>query len=261
MGASALCAGLLVALAGCGGSGTAAATKTTDAVLLGQQVQDLIAQVDDMGVVEWHGQMLTKNPDQGGKRIFDVAARLDAASGDSELSVTSSIDGKEQQIDYLLIKDRTYFNSDAWGPGAATCWADITGDSERTWALPADLDPSWALKAARAIKLDGKDVMVSLPYKQVLAGMPRGLFTDVPTVSYDTEAAGVISPHGPLIEVGVDVQSMWKKLTKEQRAELATNRTGWWAMTMRESSDDSAVAPPPKVFDPVVTPPSQCKRG
>ena len=105
----------------------------------------------------------------------------------------------------------------------------------------------------------GDDVAVSLGFKDVLAGLPKGLFTNVPTLPYDTEAAAVIEPHGHLIEVGIDVAGMWSKLPKEQKATL-DKRVGYWAMTMKESPSGAAIKPPGHVFDPKVTPPSQCKR-
>lgn len=260
--AAPLAAGLLMALAGCGGSGTAAADKTEDVTLLGEQVLGLVGQVEKMGIVEWHGQLLTKNPDKGGKRVLDLEARYSPSTGYSEISMSSTIDGNVQQIDYLVVADRTYFNSESWGPGADECWVDITGDAARTWALPTEFKPSWPLTAARALGLEGEDVAVTLPYKQVLAGLPRGLFPNVPTsVPYDTEANGLISPHGHLIEVQVDVVSMWRDLPKEQRATVDTSRAGWWAMTMKESQNDSNIAPPKHIFNPAVTPPSQCKRA
>jgi hypothetical protein len=260
--ASALGAGLLLALTGCGGSGQAAASKTEDAVLLGDQVQSLVTQVEDMSIVEWHGQLHTKNPDKGGKRLLDLNGRFSPDTGDSALSMDSTIGGTVQQVDYMVVAGRAYFNSEEWGPVADQCWAEITGDAARTWALPTALDPSWPLKAARPIKLDGEDVAVTIPYKQVLAGLPRGLFASLPTtVPNDTEAHAVITPHGPLIEVGVDVQSMWKSLPKAERAEIDTARAGWWAMTMKESQDDTDIVSPQFVFDPTVTPPTECKRG
>lgn len=259
--AAPLAAGLLVALAGCGGSGTAAPDKTEDVTLLGEQVQGLVGQVEKMGIVEWHGQLLTKNPDKGGQRVLDLEARFSPSTGYSELSMSSTIDGNAQQVDYLVVADRTYFNSENWGPGADECWVDITDDAARTWALPTEFNPSWPLTAARALGLEGEDVAVTIPFKEVLAGLPRGLFPTVPSsVPYDTEANGVIAPHGHLIEVGVDVVSMWRDLPKDQRASVDTQRAGWWAMTMKESQDDSNIVPPKHVFDPAVTPPSQCKR-
>ena len=259
--AAGVSAALLLGLSACGGTGTAAAPKAQDAKLLGEQVASLVTQVDKMAVVEWHGQLLTKNPDDGGQRMLGIDGRFSPATGHSELSVDSTMEGDAQQVDYLLVDGRSYFNSEAWGPGAASCWADITGDAARTWSLPTELDPSWPLKVARATRLDGEDVAVMLPFKQVIAGMPRGLFAAVPTVPYDTEAIGFIAPHGELIEVGVDVVSMWKKVPKDQRAELDTSRVGWWAMTMKESQDGSPVQPPKHVFDPAVTPPSQCMKA
>jgi hypothetical protein len=257
--AAALAAGALMVLSGCGGSGNAAATKTEGAQLLGEKLTDMVGAVDKMGIVEWHGQMLTKSPDKGGRRILDLDARFSPALGYSEVSMDTVLDGNAQQVDYLVVNDRTYFNSEQWGPGANDCWADITDDAERGWALPRVLDPAWALTEGRAVSADGEDVTVSLGFKDVLAGLPKGLFTTVPTLPYDTEAAAVIEPHGHLIEVGIDVAGMWSKLPKAQKATL-DKRVGYWAMTMKESTDDSSIAPPKHVFDPKVTPPSQCKR-
>jgi hypothetical protein len=258
--AAALACGLLLALTGCGGSGTAASGKTQDAALLGAQLEGMVKQVDKMGIVEWHGQLLTKNPDNGGKRLLDLSGRFSPSTGYTELSLDSTIDGNVQQVDYLVVAGRSYFNSDIWGPGAADCWADITDDVARTWALPTDLNPSWPLTTARPVELDGEDVAVSLPFKEVLAGLPRGLFPTVPSVPYDTEAKGVIAPHGHLVEVGVDLVSLWNDLSKEQRAAFDTRRAGWWAMTMKESTNGANIVPPQHVFDPAVTPPSQCTR-
>ena len=257
--AAAVAAGLLLTLSACGGSGQAATGKTGDVVMEGEQLDNVIAQVNKMGIVEWHGQLLTKNPDNGGKRIFDLDGRFSPSTGYSEISMDTILDGNAQQVDYLVVNDRTYFNSEAWGPVANDCWADITGNDEYGWALPRELDPAWALTQGRAISADGDDVTVSLGFKDVLAGLPRGLFTEVPALPYDTEAPAVIEPHGHLIEVGVDVAGMWSKLPKEQKATL-DKRVGYWAMTMKESPDGKSVKPPMHVFDPKVTPPSQCKR-
>ena len=257
---AALTAGLLLALTGCGGSGSAAASKTADAEHLGEALGGMVTQVDKMGIVEWHGQLLTKNPDKGGKRLLDLDGRFSPSTGYSEISMDSTIDGTTQQVDYLVINDRVYFNSEDWGPGSDNCWVDITGDTARSWALPTDLDPAWPLSNGRALALDGEDVSVGLPFKDVIAGLPRGLFASVPSVPYDTEAKAFISPHAHLIEVGIDVMGMWNKIPKDQRATFDTRRTGWWAMTMRESQDGTNIKPPQHVFDPQVTPPSQCKR-
>lgn len=257
-----LAAGLLLVLTGCGGSGNAASDEPTSSVLLGEQVQGLVDQVDNMGNVEWHGQLLTKNPDKRGKTLLDLEGRYDPATGDSAISMTSTLDGQPQQVDYLVVANRSYFNSEQWGPVANSCWAEITGDAARTWALPTEFEPGWPLRAARPIELDGDDVKVSVPFKAVVAGLPRGLFAALPTnVPYDTEARGVISPHGPLIEVGVDVASMWKALPKAQRATVDTRGAGWWTLTMKESQDDTDIVSPQYVFDPTVTSPNNCKRG
>lgn len=261
-GVSALAATLLLALSGCGASDPAAASKTTGAVVLeGEQLDALTAQVEKMGIVEWHGQLLTKNPDNGGRRIFDLDGRFSPATGYSELSMDSVIDGKAEQVDYLVVSGRTYFNSDAWGPNAATCWADVTDKPAYSWALPTDLDPTWPVLKARAIRLAGDGVAVGIPAKQVLMGMPRGLFPEVPAGLDDIEAGAVITPHGHLVEVGVDVLNMWNDVPEEDLAAIDTRKAGWWAMTMKESPDGAAIVPPTQVFDPAVTPPSQCKRA
>ena len=126
--ASALGAGLLLALTGCGGTGEAAESKGSDVLMEGEQLEALVAQVDKMGIIEWHGQLLTKNPDNGGKRIFDLDGRYSPSTGYTELSMDSAIDGNLQQVDYLVVAGRTYFNSEVWGPNSADCWADLTDD-------------------------------------------------------------------------------------------------------------------------------------
>lgn len=257
--AAALAAGALMVLSGCGGSGNAAASKTEGAQLLGQKLTDMVATVDKMGIVEWQGQMLTKNPDKGGRRILSIDARFSPSTGYSEISMDTVLDGNAQQIDYLVVNDRTYFNSELWGPVANDCWADITDDAERGWALPRELDPAWALTQGRALSAEGEDVTVSIGYKDVLAGLPKGLFEVVPALPYDTEAKALIEPHGHLIEVGIDVAGMWSKVPKDQKATL-DKRVGYWAMTMKESPNGRSIEPPMHVFDPKVTPPSQCKR-
>jgi hypothetical protein len=252
--------GALLTLTGCGGSGSAAESEAEKHALLGERLTEMVAQVDRMGIVEWHGQLLTRNPEKGGRRIFDLDGRFSASTGYSELSMTTSIDGSAQQVDYLVIADRTYFNSESWGPGADECWVDITDDDARSWGLPRELDPSWPLTTALAKELDGEDVSVAIPYKDVLAGLPRGLFPVAPSVPYDTEAPAFIARHAHLIEVGVDVLGMWATLPKAQRASIDTRKAGWWAMTMKESRDGASIVPPKHVFDPAVTPPSQCTR-
>lgn len=258
--AAALAAGLLLTLTGCGGSGSAA-TKTEDVEHLGEKLGELVAQVHEMGIVEWRGQLLTKNPDKNGKLLLDLNGRFSPSTGYSEISMNSTIDGTAQQVDYLVVNDRTYFNSEVWGPGSDSCWADITDDPARSWALPVTLDPTWALTLGRALELEDGDVAVGLAFKHVLAGLPRGLFPNPPTVSYDTEARAFIAPHSHLIEIGVDVQGMWNQLSKDQKASFDTRNTGWWAMTMEESRNGANIKPPEHVFDPAVTPPSQCKRA
>ena len=80
-----------------------------------------------MGIVEWHGQLLTKDPDKGGTRLLNLDGRFSPSTGYSEISMDSTIDGTTQQVDYLVVNDRTYFNSENWGPGSDNCWAEITG--------------------------------------------------------------------------------------------------------------------------------------
>jgi hypothetical protein len=260
--ASALAAGLLLALSGCGGSGTAASTKTADVLMEGEQLDAMGAQVAKMGIMEWHGQLLTKNPDNGGRRIFDLDGRYSPSTGYSELAMDSAIDGTKQQVDYLVVAGRTYFNSEDWGPNASSCWAEITDDESRSWALPTDLDPTWPVTSGRAIRLAGDGVAVGIPAKAVLTGMPRGLFPAVPAGLDDVEAKGVVTPHGSdFIEVSVDVLNMWNEVPEDVLAGIDTRKAGWWAMTMKESQDGTPIAPPKYIFDPLKTPPSQCKRG
>ena len=64
-----------------------------------------------------------------------------------------------------------------------------------------------------------------------------------------------------LVEVAVDVAGMWGHVPPEALAGFDTRRSGWWAMTMRESSDDAPIEEPKHVFDNLVTAPSQCKRA
>ena len=139
--AAALAAGALMVLSGCGGSGNAAASKTEGAQLLGQKLTDMMSTVEKMGIVEWHGQLLTKSPDKGGRRIFNLDTRYSPSTGYSEISMDTVLDGNAQQVDYLVVNDRTYFNSEAWGPGSNDCWVDITADENYSWGLPRVLDP------------------------------------------------------------------------------------------------------------------------
>ena len=259
--AYALCVGLVLTLNACGGSGEAAATKGEEVLMEGEQLEAVSSLVSKMGIVEWHGQLLTKNPDNGGKRIFDLDGRYSPSTGYSELSMDSAIDGNVQQVDYLVVAGRTYFNSDVWGPNASDCWADITDDQARSWGLPSDLDPTWPVTSARAIRLAGDGVTVGVPATNVLTGMPRGLFPSVPAALDDVEAKAVVTPHGHLIEVGVDVLNMWGALPDEELAAIDTRKAGWWAMTMKESANGASITPPQHIFDPAVTPPSQCRRA
>jgi hypothetical protein len=60
--------------------------------------------------------------------------------------------------------------------------------------------------------------------------------------------------------VGVDVVNMWNEVPEADLAKIDTRKAGWWAMTMKESQNGANIVPPKYVFDPAVTPPSQCKR-
>ncbi len=253
---------LLLTMTGCGGGGSEPGTaeKSSDIVLEDGQLDSFVTQVKKMKTVEWSGQLLTKSPENGGRQIFELSGRFTGSNNSSEVSMDSRIGGKRQQVDYLVVDGRTFFNSDAWGPNSADCWADITGDPERTWGLPTQLNPTWPVNAARAVRLAGDGVAVAIPAKAVLTGMPRGLFPTVPPGLEAIEAGGEVIPHGPLLEVGVDVLNMWNKVPAEQLASIDTKQAGWWAMTMKESSNTSAVQPPKHIFDPAVTPPSQCTR-
>lgn len=260
--ASGLAAILVVALTACGPSGSEDA-NAGDAAPASEkeQLQSMADQVDAMKLVEWQGQLLTSNPDSGGKQIFQLTGRYDPASGATTLAMDSVLDGESQQVDYIVMNDRTYFNSDAWGAGAASCYVDITGDASRSWALPQDLDPRWSVSKAKAVKPIGSGVSVDLPGARLMAGLPRGLFENVPAAVDKTKVRAIVKPHGPLVEVAVDVAGMWGKVPSEALAGFDTRRSGWWAVTMRESTDGSSIAAPEHVFDPKVTPPTQCKRA
>lgn len=252
---------VVLACAACGGG------KTGPAGSAGEQTEerglfaDVAAQVDDMALIEWHGQLTTKNPDKGGRLIFGLSGRFSSTLGYSELSMDSAVGGNLQQVDYLVVNDRTYFNSEAWGPHANSCWVEITGDTSRTWALPADLDPTWPVSAARAIGLDAQDgIEVAVPAKAVIAGMPRGLFPEVPTALDGVEADVTIVPHGRLIEVAVDIRKMLRRVPEDQLVRIDSRSAGWWAMTIRESLDRDSISAPEIVFDPAVTPPNRCRK-
>ncbi|MEO6512959.1 MAG: hypothetical protein ABIO16_18320, partial [Nocardioides sp.] len=104
--AAVLAAGALLVLSGCGGSGSAAEPKATGAALLGEKLTSMVDTVDKMGIVEWHGQLLTKSPDKGGRRILDLDARFSSSTGYSEISMDTTLDGNAQQVDYLVVNDR-----------------------------------------------------------------------------------------------------------------------------------------------------------
>jgi hypothetical protein len=215
-----------------------------------------------MALIEWHGQLATKNPDEGGRVVFDLSGRFSSTLAYSELSMDSAIGGNRQQVDYLVVNDRTYFNSEAWGPHADACWAEITGDTSRSWALPADLDPTWPVSAARAIGLDTEGgIEVAVPARVVIAGMPRGLFPEVPAALDGVEADATIVPHGRLIEVAVDIRKMWRRVPQDQLAGIDARDAGWWAMTMKESRELDSISAPEVVFDPAVTAPNRCREG
>lgn len=260
--AAAAATAVMTLLGACGGETAAETpggpTAEKSIVMEDDQLKAFNQQVQDMGVVQWRGQLLTKSPEANGKRIFELSGRFSPSTGYSEVSMDSAIDGVNEKVDYLVVADRTYFNSDAWGPGSAECWADITGDAARTWGLPTQLDPTWPVSESRATRVTGGGVQVAVAAKTVLTGMPRGLFPVVPEGLKGVEARASIVPHGKLLAVSVDVNTMWAAIPEEQRATIDTRRAGWWAMTMQESLDGKSVAPPTYVFDPQVTPPRQC---
>ena len=263
--AAAAVTGMLVLLSGCGGQTSAApgggAGEETTAVAKGELLKTYVAQVDDLRMVEWQGQMLDKPPARDGKRVFSLSGRFSRSTGNSEVRMDSAIDGVNQQVDYLVVSERTYFNSDAWGPAAVDCWVDITGDAARTWGLPAVLDPSWPVTEARADGVREDELLVEIPARFVLSGMPRGLFPAVPPSVKGVDAKATIIPHGPLLEVAVDVTRMWGYVKAGELANINTHHAGWWAMTMREARDGLSIAPPKHVFDPAVTSPRHCMKA
>ena len=54
---------------------------------------------------------------------------------------------------------------------------------------------------------------------------------------------------------------MWADVPPAELADIDTKRAGWWTMTMEESQNGASVQPPKHVFDPAVTPPSQCMKA
>ena len=216
-----------------------------------------------MGIVEWHGQLLTKNPDNGGKRIFDLDGRFSPSTGYSELSMDSAIDGNVQQVDYLVVAGRTYFNSEVVGPQRR----QLLGRHHRRRGPQ--------LGAADRPRPDlaghgGPRDHARRRRRRASASPPRtcspacraACSPTVPAALDDVEARAVITPHGHLIEVGVDVVNMWNDAAPRPSSRRSTRASaGWWAMTMKESQDGTDIVPPQYVFDPTVTPPSQCKRG
>ncbi len=142
---AALAAGALLALTGCGGSGEAAESTGTDVLMEGEQLEALVTQVDKMGVIEWHGQLLTKSPDNGGKRIFDLDGRFSPSTGYSELSMDSVLDGNAPAGRLPRGQRSHLLQQRGVGPERRDCWADITDDTEgRTWALPTRARPDLA---------------------------------------------------------------------------------------------------------------------
>ena len=111
------------------------------------------------------------------------------------------------------------------------------------------------------MRLSGEGAWVAMPAGAVIRGMPRGMFPEVPAALKGVEAGAEIIPHGPLLEIGVDVDAMWADIPAEEQDTVDTHRAGWWAMTVRESRDGSSVQPPAHVFDPLVTPPGRCMKG
>ncbi len=253
---------LVAALTACGSSG-GGGTSADDAASQTEkeQLSAMADQVDAMKVVEWQGQLLTANPDSGGKEILTLNGRFDPATGASTLAMDSVLDGEVQQVDYVVVDDRTYFNSDDWGVNAADCYVDITEDSARGWAIPRDLDPRWSVSKARAVRPIGSGVAVDLPGAKLIGGLPRGLFTGVPAEVDEVKARAIVKGHGPLVEVAVDVAGMWGKVPPTALAGFNTRRAGWWAMTIREASDATSIEVPRHVFDNKVTAPTQCKRA
>lgn len=254
---------LLAALSACG-SGSAAADKGAGATgplaedeLLAEYV-DLVAGMD---VIEWQGEALPKAPSHGGKRAaVDVSGRWFRKTGDSELTMTARAGGQEETVDYLVLGDKVYFNSDDWGFVAKDCWADITGDAARSWGLPAQLDPTWAVTGSRPVRLEGEGLQAAAPNTDVIAGLPRGFYPQHPAVLGQAEGGVDITRHGDLIVVGVDVANMWSDVADADRA--AYDRRGaWWSMTLEEASDTAALEVPEHVFDPAVTPPSSCTKA
>ena len=264
--AAATATAVMALLSACGGetaaetAGGAAGSKKT-IVMEDDQLKTFVEQVEGMSMVEWRGQLLTKSPDGGGQRIFELSGRFTPATGDSEVAMESAINGVKEHVDYVVVDDHTYFNSDAWGPASADCWVDITGDVSRTWGLPTRLDPTWPVTASRATRVTGGGVQVAVAAKHVLTGMPRGLFPAVPAGLEKVEARASVIPHGPLLEVSVDVANMWSTVPEEQLAAIDTKRAGWWAMTMQQARDTSPTVRPTHVFDPAVTAPRQCMKA
>ena len=259
--AAAAATAMLTVLSACGGEAPAQPAAGEKAVVEDDELKGFVEPVADMGVMEWRGQLHTKAPSHGGKRIFELSGRYSTSTGYSSISMDSAINGVEEQVDYLVVADRMYFNSAAWGPGSSECWADITGDSARTWGLPTQLDPTWPVSAARAVGVAGEGVTVEVPAKAVITGMPRGLFPTVPEGLKGVHAKATIIPHGGLLEVRVDVANMWADVPEAVRAGLDTKKTGWWDMTMQEATDGGSVKPPTHIFDPKVTPPAQCMKS
>lgn len=253
---------LVVALTACGPSGNGGAhAEGAGEQSDKQQLRSMADQVDAMKIVEWHGQLLTANPDSGGKQIFELSGRFDPRSGSTTLAMDSVLDGQAQQVDYVVVDGHTYFNSDDWGAGAEDCFVDITGDAARSWALPTDLDPRWAVSRARAVRPIGSGVAVDVPGARLMDGLPRGLFEGVPAAVDKLKARAIVKGHGPLVEVAVDVAGMWGRVPPEALVGFDTRRSGWWAMTIRESTDDAPIEQPEHVFDSSVTAPSQCARA
>lgn len=75
------------------------------------------------------------------------------------------------------------------------------------------------------------------------------------------EVGASVIPHGPLLEVGVDVSTMWADVPEPQRAAVPTRGPGWWSMTLQEARDGLAVQPPTHVFDPKAVSPRHCMRA
>lgn len=117
MAMAALVTCLPLVLTACGTAGSSStSTQVPEAPARVQRLKNVAALVERMDMMEWHGQLFTKNPDDGGSRVFEITGLHVPSTGFSRMSTDSTTDG--QQVDYLLVDDHTYFNSELWGPAA-----------------------------------------------------------------------------------------------------------------------------------------------